>query len=102
MSIEFSPVFRGTSASPVPVSSSGKRHGRVAHATKRVSARRVAANRANARKSTGPRSAAGKRRVARNALKHGLCARYGSRLPSECDATYAIFVREIEEDLRPT
>ena len=33
---------------------------------------RVRANRANARKSTGPRSAAGKRRVARNARRHGL------------------------------
>lgn len=30
------------------------------------------ANRANARRSTGPRSAAGKTRSARNALRHGL------------------------------
>jgi hypothetical protein len=33
---------------------------------------RVRANRANARKSTGPKSAAGKRRVGRNARRHGL------------------------------
>jgi hypothetical protein len=34
--------------------------------------RKVAANRRNARLSTGPRSAAGKARVAQNALRHGL------------------------------
>jgi hypothetical protein len=34
--------------------------------------RQLAANRANARKSSGPRSAAGKKRASRNALKHGL------------------------------
>ena len=33
---------------------------------------RIAANRQNARRSTGPRSATGKQRVARNAFKHGL------------------------------
>ena len=37
-----------------------------------TSARRLAANRANARKSTGPRTAAGKARSARNARRHGL------------------------------
>src|ERR1051325_10568962 len=34
--------------------------------------RRVAANRNNAKRSTGPKSAAGKRRGAENALRHGL------------------------------
>ena len=33
---------------------------------------RIAANRANARKSTGPKTAAGKARVSRNARRHGL------------------------------
>jgi hypothetical protein len=37
-----------------------------------VSARTIAANRRNARKSTGPRTAEGKRQVAKNALKHGM------------------------------
>jgi hypothetical protein len=36
------------------------------------SARRIAANRRNAQKSCGPRTHAGKARVRRNALKHGL------------------------------
>jgi hypothetical protein len=36
-----------------------------------VSARTIAANRRNAQKSTGPRTAEGKRQVAKNALKHG-------------------------------
>jgi len=39
-----------------------------------ISAERIAANRRNARASTGPRTAAGKRRVAANALRHGLAA----------------------------
>lgn len=37
-----------------------------------ASERQLAANRANARKSSGPRSASGKTRASRNALKHGL------------------------------
>jgi hypothetical protein len=46
---------------------------------------RVRARRANARQSTGPRSAAGRRRTARNALSHGLAASIAA-LP-EHDAT---------------
>ena len=38
------------------------------------SSARVEANRRNARRSTGPRTAVGKSRVARNALRHGLSA----------------------------
>jgi hypothetical protein len=37
-----------------------------------VSARKIAANRANARRSTGPKTAAGRARSARNATRHGL------------------------------
>jgi hypothetical protein len=36
------------------------------------SARKIAANRANARGSTGPKTAQGRTRAARNALRHGL------------------------------
>ena len=39
-----------------------------------TSERQIAANRRNAQRSTGPRSRAGKARVSRNALKHGLAA----------------------------
>ncbi len=40
-----------------------------------LSERKLQANRQNARLSTGPRTARGKRTVARNAIKHGLLAR---------------------------
>lgn len=69
-------------------------------ATRAVSLARVEANRRNSRKSTGPRTAAGKRRVSRNAMKHGLCAAL-SHLPCECDATFHTFVAELEEELQP-
>jgi hypothetical protein len=36
--------------------------------------RQIAANRANAKKSTGPRTAAGRSKSSRNALRHGLSA----------------------------
>jgi hypothetical protein len=39
---------------------------------------RLAANRRNALRSTGPKSAVGKRRAARNALKHGLAVPLGA------------------------
>src|SRR5437868_4377832 len=44
-----------------------------------LSAARLAANRANAQKSTGPKPAAGKKRAAQNARRHGLT------VPVECD-----------------
>ena len=45
-----------------------------------ISSRKLAANRRNATRSTGPRSAAGKRRISKNALRHGLAVSL-SRLP---------------------
>jgi hypothetical protein len=41
-----------------------------------VSSRKVAANRRNAQKSTGPRTPAGKKRVSRNALRHGFYSKW--------------------------
>src|SRR5688572_12120826 len=69
--------------------------------TKRpASPKRVAANRRNSRRSTGPRTPQGKARASRNALKHGLCAGHGP-LPSECAATFNVFLNELEAELRP-
>jgi hypothetical protein len=39
-----------------------------------ANSKRIAASRQNARKSTGPRSAGGKKRASRNAYRHGLAA----------------------------
>jgi hypothetical protein len=57
---------------------------------------RVRANRRNARLSTGPRSMAGKKRVALNALRHGLAVAIGSL--SEVDATVEPLARRIAGD----
>jgi hypothetical protein len=65
-----------------------------------VSAARVEANRRNARKSTGPRSAEGKRRASMNALKHGVCSS-SPVLPGECGTTFNTFAEEVRADLRP-
>lgn len=44
-----------------------------------ASAKKIAANKRNAARSTGPRSAPGKRRVSRNAYRHGLSQGVSSR-----------------------
>jgi hypothetical protein len=41
-----------------------------------VSPRKVEANRQNSQKSTGPKTAAGKKRVSRNSTRHGFCSKY--------------------------
>jgi hypothetical protein len=51
-----------------------------------ASDRQIAANRRNAQKSSGPRSASGKKRASRNSLKHGLNARMSG----------AAFARDVE------
>jgi hypothetical protein len=48
-----------------------------------ASARQIAANRRNARRSTGPRSAAGRKRSSRNSFRHGLAA----GLPTSAERT---------------
>jgi len=65
-----------------------------------TSQKRIDANRRNALRSTGPKSLQGKARVARNAVKHGLCATHVC-LPEECKATFETHQREIEEELHP-
>src|SRR6195256_4930989 len=54
---------------------------------------RIAANRANARKSTGPKTAAGKARVSRNARRHGL-----SR-PLFCEGAYTPHVEALAREI---
>ena len=58
--------LRDPSKQPAPENSARKRP---------VSERRIKANRRNAIRSTGPKTARGKRVVARNAIKHGFLAR---------------------------
>jgi hypothetical protein len=41
-----------------------------------VSARKIEANRRNSRKSTGPNNAAGKKRVSKNAIRHGFYSKW--------------------------
>ena len=65
-----------------------------------VSEKQLAANRANAARSTGPRSADGKKIASSNALKHGLTA---DRLvlPGESADEYRAFAEEIIAQLSP-
>ena len=61
---------------------------------------RIHANRLNARKSTGPRTAEGKARVAQNAIKHGiLCDQ--AVLPTEDRRQFEVFRDALVGDLAP-
>ena len=66
-----------------------------------ISARALASRRNGAR-SRGPRSAAGKARVSRNALKHGLAARHLVLLDDEDYVRFAAFEAAIRAELVPT
>ena len=65
-----------------------------------ASGSQTAANRANAQRSTGPRSAAGKGRVALNALKHGLSGKQ-IVLPGEDPEEFDQFHSAFLDDLMP-
>lgn len=87
MSIEFASYFTAPSRITEP-------------AARPASERRREANRRNARKSTGPRTAAGKKRSAQNSLKHGLCA--DTAIPPCEDAlTFNLFLDELRAELQP-
>ena len=58
------------------------------------------ANKQNAKHSTGPRTAEGKQRSSRNALKHGLCA-LDPLIPGEDPEAFQEHFCEIELDLKP-
>ena len=60
----------------------------------------TAANRANSQRSTGPRSAEGKARVATNALKHGLTGKQ-IVLPGEDPTQFDAFRSDLIADLAP-
>jgi hypothetical protein len=63
--------------------------------------RQLAANRANARNSTGPRSASGKKRASRNALKHGLSTSMsGAAVTREIEALARQIAGNPEDRLR--
>lgn len=52
---------------------------------------RANSNRQNARRSTGPKSAAGKAKVAKNALRHGLA------IPARLDSALSQEIEELAE-----
>lgn len=58
------------------------------------------ANRRNAGRSTGPKTAEGKARVARNALKHGILS-IDIVLPDEDEAEFRAFDRRLREGFEP-
>lgn len=60
----------------------------------------IAANRRNAERSTGPRSEAGKARVAQNGLKHGLCSRRVV-LAGEDEAEFQALLDDLTARFRP-
>ena len=77
-----------------------------------ASLRKVESNRRNSQKSTGPRTATGKKRVSRNAVKHGFYSKWllvqdedGEESQAEYDELYATLVEDYqpvawrEEDL---
>src|SRR5215471_3402136 len=67
---------------------------------KLASRRKIQANRANAQKSTGPRTREGKKRVSRNAIKHGLFAQE-TLLLDEDPEELIVLARQLRNALAP-
>lgn len=67
---------------------------------KRVSRKQRAANRRNAQLSTGPRTLAGRQKVSRNAIRHGLAGNTVI-VPGEDRDAYESFCRQMIADLAP-
>jgi hypothetical protein len=65
-----------------------------------ASEKQVAANRRNAQRSSGPKTAAGKARAARNGLQHGLLAQ-PPVLPDEDPAMFEAHAQAVDDELRP-
>ena len=65
-----------------------------------ASSKQIEANRRNAKKSTGPRTAAGKTKVAMNAVKHGLLAQQVV-LPNEDEDEFTEFTIRLAHELQP-
>jgi hypothetical protein len=65
-----------------------------------TSERRIKANRRNAQNSTGPRTPAGKARVALNGMKHGLLSRE-ALVPGEREADLVAFGKRLRGQLAP-
>jgi hypothetical protein len=69
-----------------------------------VSARKIEANRRNAGKGTGPKTAAGKKRVSQNAIKHGFFSKYllvQHRDGKESQGEYDDFYAGIRKEFQP-
>ncbi len=84
-----------------PNKQSGGWNGDVAEASGKslVSTRKVEANRRNSRKSTGPKTAAGKKRVSRNSTRHGFYSKYllvRSEDQAEYDDLYAAICKHYQ------
>jgi len=65
-----------------------------------ASPKQIEANKRNAKKSTGPRTSAGKKKVAVNAVKHGLLAQQVV-LPNEDEEEFAEFAIRLAHELQP-
>jgi hypothetical protein len=70
-------------------------------ATRPATSARAAASRANGARSRGPKTAEGKARSSRNAMKHGLCAKKHLLLHDEDRAELVTLEDALLDDLAP-